>query len=62
MVDRKRIVIQAVAAFALYVIISLMLEKEFDREIVYRELAEGVVFGFIYGIFIWLSGKWRRGK
>ncbi len=58
--DKKRIIFQAIAAFALYVIISLILEKEFDRDIVYRELTEGVVFGLVYGVIIWLSSKWKK--
>ena len=60
--ERKKLIIQVLAAIILYVGISLILEKEYTSDIVYRELIEGVVFGFIYGIFIWLSAKWRTKK
>ena len=60
--DRKRLIVQVLAAIVLYFGISLILEKEYTSEVVYRELTEGVVFGFIYGIFIYLSSKWRKKK
>ncbi len=60
--ERKKLILQVVAAFILYVGISLILEKEYSREIIYREMIEGVVFGIIYGIFIWLSARWRSKK
>ncbi len=55
----KRIAVQVAAAYVLYVIISLILEKEYSKEIIYREMIEGVVFALIYGVIVWLSSKWR---
>lgn len=60
--ERKRFIAQIVAAFLLYVIISLILEKDYSKDIVLREMVEGVVFALVYGIVIWLSAKWRSGK
>lgn len=58
--ERKKFLVQVVAAFILYVVISLILEKEYNQEIIVREMLEGIVFGFIYGVFIWLSSRWRK--
>ena len=60
--ERKKLIVQVLAAIILYVGISLILEKEYTSDIVYRELIEGVVFGLVYGVFIWLSAKWRTKK
>ena len=60
--ERKKLFVQVFAAILLYVGISLILEKEHTQEIVMRELTEGLVFGFIYGVFIWLSARWRKKK
>ena len=58
----KKLFVQVFAAVLLYVGISLILEKEHTQEIVMRELTEGLVFGIIYGVFIWLSARWRKKK
>ena len=58
--ERKKLIAQIVAAFILYVAISLILEKEYSQEIILREMLEGIVFGIIYGIFIWVSSRWRK--
>ena len=58
----KRLLVQAFAAFLLYVGISLILEQEFNNEILIREVKEGIVFGIIYAIFIWVRDKYFRRK
>ena len=60
--ERKKLIVQIVAAFLLYVIISLILEKDYSKEIIYREMIEGVIFAIIYGVIIWLSSKWKGTK
>ena len=57
--NKKRLLIQVLAAVLLYVIISLILEKEYSNEIILREILEGLVFGALYGVFIWLREKWK---
>ncbi len=58
--ERKKFLTQVLAAFILYVVISLILEQEYSREIILREMLEGVVFGIVYGIIIWISSRWRK--
>ncbi len=60
--DRKRIIAQVVAAILLYTIISLILEKEYTQPVVLRELGEGLIFGIIYGLFIWIREKWKSKR
>lgn len=57
--ERKRIIAQVVAAILLYTVVSLILEKEYSQPIILRELGEGLIFGIIYGLFIWIREKWR---
>ena len=58
--NKKRLLIQVLAAVLLYVIISLILEKEYSNEIVLREISESLVFGVLYGVFIWFREKWKK--
>ncbi|EAR02072.1 hypothetical protein [Maribacter sp. HTCC2170] len=58
----KRLVLQVLAAVILYVGISLILEKEYTNDIILREILEGVVFGLLYGVFIWFREKFRNKK
>ena len=58
----KKLAIQAGTAMALYVIISLILEGEYSREIFLRELGEGVIFGLLYGLYLWARQRWMSRK
>ena len=60
--ERKKFLVQVFAAVILYTVISLILENDVSQQTVFKELLEGVVFGVFYGIFIWLSAKWRKKK
>ncbi|PIE99965.1 MAG: hypothetical protein CR994_08245 [Maribacter sp.] len=59
---KKRLLAQVFAAILLYVGISLILEKEYSNEIILREVLEGMVFGLMYGVFIWLREKLKKKK
>jgi len=58
--NTKRLFIQVAAAVLLYVAISLILEKEYTDAIILREVLEGLMFGVLYGIFIWVREKWKN--
>ncbi|MDE3741626.1 hypothetical protein [Maribacter polysaccharolyticus] len=60
--NKKKLLVQVVAAILLYVVISLILEKEYSQATVVREILEGVVFGLLYGVFIWFREKYRNKK
>lgn len=60
--NKKRLLIQVLAAVLLYVIISLILEKEYSNDIIIREVLEGLVFGLLYGVFIWFREKFKNKK
>ncbi len=58
--NKKRLLLQVLAAVLLYVIISLILEKEYSNDIIIREVIEGLIFGALYGVFIWFREKWKH--
>jgi len=58
----KKYIIQALVAVALYVLISMILEGEYSNEILSREIAEGLVFGVLYGVFIVVRDKYMGRK
>ncbi len=60
--EARKLLAQILAAIVLYVAISLILEKDYSPEILYREILEGLVFGLVYGVIIWLSARWRKNK
>ena len=60
--EPKKLIVQVVAAILLYVAISMILEQDFNSEIIKREIVEGIVFGLFYGLFVWLSSIWRKKK
>ncbi|MCK5440685.1 MAG: hypothetical protein KAJ23_02215 [Maribacter sp.] len=60
--DKKKLAIQVLAAVLLYVVISLILEKEYTSPIIFNEVLEGLVFGLLYGVFIWFRDKWKNKK
>ncbi|MBD0778125.1 hypothetical protein HPE56_10000 [Maribacter sp. ANRC-HE7] len=60
--NKKRLLVQVFAAILLYVVISLVLEKDYSQAIVIREILEGMVFGLLYGVFIWFREKSKKKK
>ena len=60
--ERKRFFTQVGIAAVLYVVISLILEKEFTNEILFREMRDGLVFGLVYALFIWLWNRFKSRK
>ena len=58
----RKFILQALAAAVLYVIISLLLEKEYTNDIILSQVLEGLVFGLLYGVFKWLREKWKNKK
>lgn len=57
--ETKKYIIQVVAAIFLYVIISMILERNYTADIFLRELMEGMLFGAFYAIFIWVRDRFR---
>ena len=57
--EKKKFIGQVVIAAFLYVVISLILEKNVTSGILMRELRDGLVFGLIYALVLWI---WNRVK
>ena len=60
--DKKRFLAQVGIGVVLYILISLILEKEITREIFLRESKDGLVFGLVYALFLWLWNRFRKPK
>ena len=58
--DKRKFISQVIAAILLYVIISVILEKDYSQAIIINEFKEALVFGAVFAIFIWLREKWKR--
>ncbi len=57
--ERKKFIAQIFIAMLLYIIISLILERDISAEILLKESRDGLIFGIVYGVFIWI---WDRRK
>ncbi|WP_149274879.1 hypothetical protein [Pareuzebyella sediminis] len=60
--DIKKLVSQVVAAFLLFTIISVILEKEYTKEVIFNKAVNGLIFGLIYGVFLWAQEKFKNRK
>ncbi|WP_372976073.1 hypothetical protein [Muriicola sp.] len=60
--ERKKFIAQVVIAGVLYVLISLILEKEITAEVLKRELRDGGVFALVYGLLLWLWNRFKARK
>lgn len=59
--ELKKFIAQIVIAMLLYVTISLILERDFSTEILLREFRDGLIFGLVYGIVIWIWNRRKKG-
>jgi predicted tellurium resistance membrane protein TerC len=57
--ERKKFILQVAIAVVLYVAISLILENDFSKDIFLKELQDGLIFGLVYAVFLWV---WNRNK
>ncbi len=60
--DIKKLISQVVAAILLFTIISVILEKEYTQEVILEKLQTGVIFGILYGVFVWAREKFKNKK
>ena len=58
--DKKKFTSQVLAAIFLYTLFSWILGKDYSMEAIISELKEGVVFGVIYGIVMWLWYRYKK--
>ncbi|MGB5377150.1 hypothetical protein [Muriicola sp.] len=57
--ERKRFFSQVFIAMLLYVAFSLILERQITAEILMKESRDGLIFGLVYGLVLWI---WNRVK
>jgi len=60
--DKKKFISQVVAAVILYIVISVILEKDYSQETIIKESKEGLVFGVVFGVVMWLWALYKKRK
>ncbi|UCD59939.1 MAG: hypothetical protein JSV59_08555 [Flavobacteriaceae bacterium] len=60
--DKKKLTSQTLAAIFLYTLFSVILEKDYSLDSIIDELKEGVIFGVIYAVVIWLWDRYKKKK
>lgn len=61
--DTKRIVVQVLVAIVLFIIIALIIEGDFSREMIIEKSRNGIIFGVLYAIYIVVKEKFiKRNK
>ena len=57
--ERKKFIVQVGIAILLYMVISLILEKDMSVDTLVKELKDGLIFGLVYAVFLFV---WKRYK
>lgn len=58
--DKKKLTSQTLAAIFLYTLFSVILENNYSWDTIINELKEGVIFGIIYAVVIWLWSRYKK--
>jgi len=58
--DKKKFTSQTLAAIFFYTLFSVILGKDYSTDAIFSELKEGVVFGIIYAIVMWLWYRYKK--
>jgi len=58
--ERKKFFVQVAIAILLYVIISLILAKDMSTDTFLKELKDGLIFGLVYGVFLWIWNRYKK--
>ena len=58
--DKKKLTSQTLAAIFLYTLFSVILENNYSWDTIINELKEGVIFGIIYAVVIWLWNRYKK--
>ena len=58
--ERKRFFVQVAIAILLYTVISLILEKDMSTDILLKELKDGLIFGLVYAVFLWIWNRYKK--
>lgn len=60
--ETKKYIVQVSVAIFLYVLISMILERNYTAAIFWRELMEGLIFGAFYAVFLWVRDRYMGKK
>lgn len=60
--ELRKYIVSMVIAMVFYVVISLILEGEFTKDLLIRESGEGLIFGILYGLYLFLRKQFIKKK
>jgi|GEM_PF-1713411 len=60
--ELRKYIVSMVIAMVFYVVISLILEGEFTKDLLIRESGEGLIFGILYGLYLFLRKRFIKKK
>lgn len=60
--ERKKFIAQVGIAIALYMVISLILEKDMSTDTLVKELKDGLIFGLVYAVFLFIWNRYKKKK
>ena len=60
--ELRKYIVSMVIAMVFYVVISLILEGEFTKDLLIRESGEGLIFVILYGLYLFLRKQFIKKK
>jgi hypothetical protein len=58
--ERKKFLVQVGIAVLVYMVISLILEKDMSTDTLVRELKDGLIFGLAYAVFLFVWNRYKK--
>ncbi|TFG79265.1 MAG: hypothetical protein E4H26_00210 [Flavobacteriales bacterium] len=58
----KKVAFRVLAFIALFVLVSIILEKDYSYEMIQSKLKDGLIIGSIYGLILWALYYWKNKK
>lgn len=58
--NRKRFIVQVIVGIFLFIGISVILEGEYTQDVWIEKTKTALVFGLVYGMFLWAKEKFKK--
>ncbi|MBT8263987.1 MAG: hypothetical protein HKM92_10560 [Arenibacter sp.] len=58
--ERKKFIVQVGIAILLYMVVSLILEKDMSVDTLVKELKDGLIFGLVYAVFLFVWNRYKK--
>lgn len=58
--NMKKVIIQVLVAIALFIIVALVIERDFSQEMILEKTRNGFIFGLAYALYIVVREKFIK--